>query len=55
MKSGRIWTHDLENLMYHANNRYQTIADLKRKYFKYIEHQSQKNLTSFETVFNPNQ
>ena len=57
MKSGRIWTHDLENLMYHANNRYQTIADLKRKYFKYIEHQSQsprKNLTSFETVFNPN-
>ena len=49
MKSGRIWTYDLENLMYHANNRYQTIADLKTKYFKYIEHQSQsptKNLTT---------
>ena len=49
MKSGRIWTHDLENLMYHVK---------ERKYFKYIEPQSQsprKNLTSFETVFNPNQ
>ena len=35
MKSGRIWTHDLENLMYHGNNKYQTTAYLKRKYFKY--------------------
>ena len=36
MKGGRFWTHDLENLVYHANHQMDG-----GEIFKYIEHQPQ--------------
>ena len=56
-EDGRIRTHDPDGAVYYANH--QTTEDLLESgVFKYIWHQPQpknKNLTCFETVFNPNQ
>ena len=56
-KDGRIRTQDPDGAVYYANH--QTTEDLLDSgVFKYIWDQPQpknKNLTCFETVFNPNQ